>query len=494
MFDWSARANVVPTTTVDTGQAFGIFDRGRPTQRSARESLRGTFEACLRTRAQLFAQVATPDLEGPGFVAERQAGGGYEAVEPTHPWAELLRAPSRYRTAYDVWYWLLLARDLMGSAHALFEGVPLEPRVQEVYPAWGRLQPQPRDDGGVGGYIFHRSDGVDITIPAEEVMELRRIDPSSPYESQGLVESLAEYISADLDAQQYLAQSFGEGRPPLFQVTTDEAVDPETAQRFGDTFRRRFMEGNEVAVMTHGMEADSLSIDPESFQMLEAQGLTHQVIYRVTGIPQAYFDSENANRSNSESAERKIRRDTIQPLLNQAAQQLTLSFRRAFGAEPGALRIRPPRALQPTPKQREEIHERRIARGVPPATIMDEEGEELPDSYEDSLSTPRVPRTLQALEGRSGQPEPSGEAAADKDIALNGAQVTAAKGIVNEVVTGKLGRSSAKNMLMIFFGLEAAQADRILEDAGSMSPPVAGGEGDEGRTHSGGLHALADFL
>lgn len=397
MFDWDARADVVPTTTVATGQSFGIFDRGRPTQRSARESLRGTFEACLRTRAQLFAQVATPDLEGSGFVAERLVGDTYEQVEEAHPWAQLLRKPSSHRTAYDVWYWLLLARDLMGNAHALFEGVPLEPRLQEVYPSWGRLQPKPESDGGIGGYVFHRADGVDLQIPAEEVMELRRIDPSTPYESQGLIETLAEYISADLDAQQYLAQSFGEGRPPLFQITTDEEIDPETAKRFGDTFRRRFMEGNEVAVMGHGMEADSLSIDPESFQMLEAQGLTHKVIYRVTGIPEAYFDSENANRSNSESAERKIRRDTVQPLLNQAAQQLTLSFQRAFESEPGALRIRPPRALQPTPSQREAINEKRIARGVPPAAIMEEEGEEVPDEYSESLSRPLVSGNLTPL-------------------------------------------------------------------------------------------------
>lgn len=397
MFDWNARAQVVPSTTLSTGSVFGIFDRGRPTERSARNSLRGTFEACVRTRASLFAQIATPDMEGDGFVVERLAGDTYEPVEEDHPWQQLIKRPSPYRTAYDVWYWMAMATDLMGSAHAILDGMPTDPRMQEVYPAWGRLQPKPSPDGGVSGYVFHRSDGIDIDVEADEVVELRRVDPTTPYESQGLIETLARYISADLEAQRYLAQSFAEGRPPLLQITSDEEIDPETAQQFGEAFRRRFMEGSEVPVMTHGMRAESLSIEPEAFQMLETQGLTHKVIYRVTGIPQAYFDSDSANKSNSESAERKIRRDTVQPMLGQFAQQLTLSFQRAFGSDPGALRIRAPRALQPTPEERELINEKRLARGVAPATIMEEEGEEVPDGQSETLSQPLVSSTLTPL-------------------------------------------------------------------------------------------------
>lgn len=388
MFDWNARANVVPTTTLATADVFGIFDRGRPTERSVRNSLRGTFEACIRTRAQLFAQVATPDLEGRGFRVERMGSDGYEEVEEGHPWQRLIARPSDARTAYDVWYWMAMSSDLTGSAHAILDGIPTEPTMHEVYPAWGTMRPRPTADGGVAGYIFHREDGQDVPVNAEMVVELRRVDPTTPYESMGLIESLAQYISADLEAQEYLAESFGQGRPPLFQITSDQEIAPEEAEKFGQAFRRKFMDGRQIPVMSQGMKAESLSLDPEAFQMLESQGLTHKVIYRVTGVPQAYFDSESANRSNSESAERKLRRDTVQPMLNQAAQQLTLSFRRAFGGDPGALRVRPPRALQPTPEERELINEKRIARGVPPATIMDEEGETLPDGYEDDLRKP----------------------------------------------------------------------------------------------------------
>jgi phage portal protein BeeE len=398
MFDWTRRTlQVTPTTLQTTGSVFGIFDRRRPSERTVQKSMMGTFAACIRTRAKLFAQVATADLEGPGFAVERMDGDGWEPVEGSHPWLGLLRRPNRHRSPYDFWLWVSLARDLHGRATSFIEGDPVPQSLTEIYSAFGEVRPKPSPDGGVSGYVFHRRDGLDIDVPAEDVMDIRRVDPTTPYESTGLVESLAAYIGADLGAMEYQARAFEDGRPPLFQVVTDQDVSPDEQRRFGTEFKRRFMQGDEVPVMGSGMRAESLSVDPQQWQMLEAQGLTHRVIYRVTGVPEAYFDSENANRSNSESAERKIRRDTIQPVLNQAAAQLTLSLTRAFGAEPGVLRVRPPRALQPTPAEREAINEQRLARGVPPAQIMEEEGEALPQGYEDALSRPLVSSRLTPL-------------------------------------------------------------------------------------------------
>ena len=126
---------------------------------------------------------------------------------------------------------------------------------------------------------------------------------------------------------------------------------------------------------------------------LEAQGLNHKVIFRVTGILEAYFE-KGANRAESEAAERKVMEGTIQPLVNQAAQQLTLAFNLAFGAEPGQLRVAPPDVAPVSPGEREAINQQRLRRGVPPAVLMEEAGEEVPQSYEDDLSAPHLPSTL----------------------------------------------------------------------------------------------------
>lgn len=59
------------------------------------------------------------------------------------------------------------------------------------------------------------------------------------------------------------------------------------------------------------------------------------------------------------------------------------------------------------------------------------------------------------------------------DTALNGAQVTAAQGIVQSVVDGQLPRDTAVNMLTEFFNIDAARADRILGSVGRGFIPEA---------------------
>lgn len=512
MFDWSQRKveKVVPQSLLSTAQAFGVFDRRRPPERTVRQSMRGTFAACIRARARIATQVSVPDLEGPGFQVQRMSGGVWEPVEEDHPWQKLIRNPSGDRreslgrSAYDFWYWNFLAHDLQGMAANFLQGVPMQPSLTEVYPEFGVVRPVPAPDGGVARYVYQDGDGLYHPVPLEEVLTIRRVDPHSAFESQGMIEMLADYIGADLGAMRYQSESFQEGRPMQFQILDNEInATPETREDVAADIRKQMGRRRSFFMMPQGMKAEALSLNPEDFQMLEAQGLTHEVIYRVTGVPQGYFDNDGSNKATAETAERKIRRDTIQPLLDKVALQWTLQLTRAFGADPGALRVHAPRALQPTPSERETINKQRMERGVPAATIMEEEGEEIPDAYRASLEAPRLSRILEPL-GRTqaeGEDEMPADAA-NKDVALNGAQVTAAKEIVINVAAGRLGRGSGRNMLMIFFGLSGAQADRILSSAAASPPVDAGGADaapDEGAPppeapEAAEPRAIADFL
>ena len=57
--------------------------------------------------------------------------------------------------------------------------------------------------------------------------------------------------------------------------------------------------------------------------------------------------------------------------------------------------------------------------------------------------------------------------------ALNGAQVTAAQGIVSAVAVGDLPRASGVSMLVEFFGIEPDAADRIMGDVGRGFEPAS---------------------
>lgn len=70
---------------------------------------------------------------------------------------------------------------------------------------------------------------------------------------------------------------------------------------------------------------------------------------------------------------------------------------------------------------------------------------------------------------------PAADATRDvSDVALNGAQVTAAQGIVEAVAYGKLPRDVGVQMLMTFFGIPKARAELLFGTVGNGFVPTAG--------------------
>lgn len=345
MFDFSSssRANVQIADQYSISDVLGLRDFGRPSEHEQRELLRGTFEACVRRRARRFASAVLPSREGQGLIVERETAEGWEEVEGDHPWLQLIQRPNEHRSPYVYWKWVSLSRDLQGRAAQLVwddeRGIPES--LYEIYPEFGYVQPLASREGGIRGYIYEREDGQDVRLEKRDIMELKRTDPHSPYETQSLIEALASEVAGDKFASEYRRQTFEQGRPPLVYLSTDENLQRDQKQEMGQRLKSQFFSrrGKQkgVPVFDQGLEMEDVSIDPESFQMLESQGLDQTVIFRVTGVPQALLDMDS-NRAESKEARKEFMRGTIQPLLDEAAQQLTLGLEDAFEPE-GNLRV-----------------------------------------------------------------------------------------------------------------------------------------------------------
>jgi len=411
MFDFGAsqRADgglAAPTTTVNLSSALGLSDRGRPSHQQIRRQLRGTIDATLRKRAELFARSCVPGGEHGGLMVKRETSDGMEPVEEDHPWVSLLRAPNEYRSAYDFWYWVRFAADVQGTAPMIVrdDGLGVPDGLLEVFPSFGEMKEQINREGGIGGYVYHRSDGRDIQLGADDVVTVKRTDPTTPHGTMSILESLVYEAASDRAAAEFRQKTYSEGRPPLIYMSSEQNVGGDRAKEMGERFKSEYLRGNGdvkgVPVMHSGMELDSLGIDPDAYQMLESQELDHEVIFRVTGINSAYLD-QGSNRAEAEQAERSILTGTIQPLLNQTSAQLTLAFRNAFGADE-SLQIVPPDVTPVDREEQETINEMRVRRGVPPAQIMEEEGEEVPDEFADDLEQPHIPNTLKPV-GSGGE-------------------------------------------------------------------------------------------
>lgn len=363
---------------------FGQTDR-RPSMQETSNSLRGLFYACLTLRAHAVANAILGTQEGDGFSVLREVGAGeYEAVEPDHPWWELLRQPSRYRSSYRFWYWYMMARDLQGVASSIVEddagGMPVA--LHEVYSEFGRIQHQSAPDGGTAGYVYRRQDGQNIPLGLRDVIQSQNVHPETPYEGISLIEVLAYQLDKELFTDMFERRTLKEGRPPELQIVFDKEISTDQAERYGKLFKDKFYDRpggsvKGVPVFGSGGRAESISINPKDFQLLESRGLTRSDIHNVTGCFEAIF-RHGSNRAESEQAYTSFMRLTIQPLATQLAADFTLQFQRSFAADRGKLVIAAPDVVPSSRKEREEINAMRLRRGVPAATIMEEEGEEAP--------------------------------------------------------------------------------------------------------------------
>lgn len=417
MFDFGTHtradgSQVAPRTDVTLSQALGLEDRRRPSEEQIRRQLRGTLEACLRKRAELFARSCTPSGENNGLMVKRETTDGMEPVEEGHPWLQLIRQPNQYRSAYDFWYWVRFASDVQGVAPNVVreDSLGTPEALLEVFPSFGRMNEKLNVEGGTAGYVYHRSDGQNIPLATDDVVQVKRTDPTTPHGSISILESLIYEVASDKAAAEYRHKTYNEGRPPLLYMSTDQELSPEAAQEQGTRFKNEYMRpGGEVKgvpVMYGGMDLQSLGIDPDTFQMLESQKLDHEVIFRGTGINSAYLD-QGSNRAEAEQAERSILTGTIQPLLNQTAAQLTLSFRRAFGAEEG-LRVVAPDVTPVDREQQAGIHKTQLQTGAKTLNgIRRDLGEEEYDA--DIADEPLVPNTLvpASMAGMQGASGPS---------------------------------------------------------------------------------------
>ena len=423
--DTATRASQRAVQVADSftvSDVLGIRDAGRPSEHEQRQLLRGTFEACVRLRARRFAESVIPSRRGPGLQVQRETPDGWEQVEPDHPWLEMIRSPNDYRSGYVYWKWVSLARDLQGRAPQLVQdndrGLPEQ--LLELFAEFGYVQPLANEDGGVSGYIYERQDGRDVRLDKRQVMMLKRSDPHSPYETQSLLESLAFEVAGDRFASQYRRNAFESGRPPMVALSTDQDLTTEQAVAHGEQFKSKFMKtrGREqgIPVLPSGLSLEDISLDPESFQMLEAQGLDQKVIHKVCQVPEALLEMDS-NRAESEEARQQFMGSTIQDLLTEAAAQLTEGLNEAFEPE-GNLRVIAP-DVQPTNKREQAETDRILVESGLRTRNEIRERDDLEPYDVDAADEPTAPQGQVPLSQAGGPLGALGQASADpgEDVA-----------------------------------------------------------------------------
>lgn len=414
-----------PRTLSGVAASIGLTDSQKPSTRRVEQSLVGLFMRLVELRATARASALLGGRMGAGFQVERIIRQGeYEPVEGEHPWATLLHDPSPHVPALELWTWAFMAEDLYGEAAFVIEddarGVPTA--LHPIYPEFGTIEPVPSAIGGVGGFVYWRADGERILLEARDVVRIRTPHPSTPYRTMTLLGRAAYLLDKGLYADIYERDMLKDGRMPPSYVSSDQDLSTTQIDRYQAGLKKYMGTGagkvKNVPVFGSGMKLMPTPFKAEDVALIESGILNDKRLFWSSGVPQGMVDHE-ANRANTDGQRRVFSEQTVQPLSDRAASQLTFGFARAFGSNRGVLRIISPSVVPIDRELQTRIDEGRIRSGTPINRIMAERGEETVEGGDvplisgnlrtlQSVVTPREPR-LRPSPGNNNPP-PSDDA------------------------------------------------------------------------------------
>ncbi|MEQ9091797.1 MAG: phage portal protein [Balneola sp.] len=330
-------------------KTFGFSDPYETNITKQRNDYRGYFYRCLEIRANAVADALLRST------VQRKVGQEWEDVEASHPWNQLLDCPVTLTDLDAHSFYKLLALSIDINGHLpLFVGstrMGFPTSFIPIYKDFGNIDPVPNALGGIDGWVYWRNDGNRVKYKYEDALWVKRNSPFNPYESMSLVQAALYELDLDLYMKTYRKDSVQQGGFSAATLQTDQKLNTAELNTMKQEFKRYLgSRGLGKVMVTHsGLKVVNGSQSAKDLEYVEGNVQNKDDLQFITGVPEGLF-SKNANRANSESAERTLIQYTIQPLANTICSQLTSQFERLFKAKKGVLRIVAP-DLMPLDKE-----------------------------------------------------------------------------------------------------------------------------------------------
>lgn len=140
-----------------------------------------------------------------------------------------------------------------------------------------------------------------------------------------------------LATQEYAARFFSNGARPDIILSTDQAINAETAQRIQDSWERRYgglSNTHKPAVLGQGMKIEQLSLSAEDAQLLATRQFQIEEIARAYGVPPfmiGHTDKTTSWGSGVETMGQGFVRFTLRQHLNKIQNEINRKFFRTAG-------------------------------------------------------------------------------------------------------------------------------------------------------------------
>jgi HK97 family phage portal protein len=181
-----------------------------------------------------------------------------------------------------------------------------------------------RNTGQITKYEY-RVAGQSQDFSVDEILNLREPNPASPHLGQSTLFSASLEIDADLASavwNRYLLENRAE---PGGVLQSDQELSDDAFERIKATWESRYGgPGNagKMAILEMGLKYSKTSQTQQELDFIESRKFNRDTILTLLGIPTSLVDAQ-ANRANADTAERTFAMNTVDPIMDLIASQIS---------------------------------------------------------------------------------------------------------------------------------------------------------------------------
>jgi HK97 family phage portal protein len=422
------------------------------------------FYSCVSARAADIAAIP-PIIEVDGEPIER-------------PWPDVLQlfdAANPHESWSDLVFAAMVDDAIFGEAFALWEGNT----------AWWmpsvHTTAMPDSHELVSGYTVAVNNHTKTYQP-EEVISLRRHGPRNVVNGLGLTTPLAQTLQTlSWDRAYELALPKNNGCPSGI-LSVPGHVSPQARKENLKEWRLAHTGKNarSIALLSDGARFEKIGLDPADSQLSESLARCYQNVRMATGVPSVRL--AGAEDDYNATSREQLANYELKTVIPNALRWYAAVNRVVFALTPN-IRVRPDiESLPNLAEMRRANYATAVAAaGRPIASINEARTKILGWTASDEpkadelILAPVNPLQLFAGGQQSGAAAQSEEVATPgldvQKTALNGAQVTALKEIVQAVAAGQLPRESGVAIIIAAFPITPEQAEEIMGEVGRGFTP-----------------------
>ena len=194
-----------------------------------------------------------------------------------------------------------------------------------------------KDSAGYPTMYKYKVGSNEISIPADNVLDLRSPHPENPTTGKSVISAIKDTLDTDEQMTRWNKRLMYNSARPSGTIQTDKILKPEEIKLLKKMIEENYAgaeNSNKVMLLQNGLEFKADTMVPKDLEFTEGKKENRDKILSMFGVPKILLGLEGSyNRATAEIAERVFDKYTIEPIVQMIIEQLNQFLVPRFGTD-----------------------------------------------------------------------------------------------------------------------------------------------------------------